>query len=454
MGPRRELCAAIFFGIAAALPGAAAQAQPVSGREYQELSPHRPVSTGERVEVIEFFDYGCPVCYEAQPCIARWLTRAGPGVALLRVPAVFTESSESFARTFYALGAMNEIARLHWPLYDNHHFDGKQLNEEKNITAWVAANGVERARFRAVEVDAVTAQIDVGEEGARQLRRQGRAELRGRRQVPHLGEDGGQHGDMVRGRLSRRARRQSGRSNAHRHLRRVLRDRRGAGALLRSSGNRIGLISRRRSTAPRKTCPIRSTSRTAASRGGEGLHARFGAPDLVIANAGISIGTSGEELDDVAKLRRVLDVNVVGLAATLAAFAPAMRKAGRGTLAGIASVAGFRGLAGATAPTAPRRPRRSPGWRACAPRLHGSGVSVVCICPGYIDTPMTQVNRYRMPFIMSADDGGAPHRARHRREPRRLAVIPWQMALVSVALRTMLPGWLYDRLAAARAAQA
>src|SRR5438105_576830 len=73
---------------------------------------------------------------------------------------------------------------------------------------------------------------------------------------------------------------------------------------------------------------------------------RFGAPDLVIANAGISIGTHGDDLRDVEKLRRVLDVNVTGLAATLAAFAPSMREAGRGTLAGISSVAGFRGLPG------------------------------------------------------------------------------------------------------------
>jgi len=77
--------------------------------------------------------------------------------------------------------------------------------------------------------------------------------------------------------------------------------------------------------------------------------------------------------------------------------------------------------------------------------LHGSGVSVVCICPGYIDTPMTQVNRFRMPFLLSADEA-ARRIARAIAGKRRLAVIPWQMALVSVALRAM-PGWLYDRIA-------
>src|SRR6267142_1517917 len=151
----------IVLGIAAAALCAAAQAQPASGRDYQELSPHHPVSTGERVEVIEFFYYGCPVCYEAQPHIAKWLMRAGPGVALLRVPAVFTESSESFARSFYTLGALNQIARLHWPLYDNHHFDGKQLNEEKNVADWVAGNGVDRGRFTELwKSDEIKAQIE------------------------------------------------------------------------------------------------------------------------------------------------------------------------------------------------------------------------------------------------------------------------------------------------------
>ncbi len=77
--------------------------------------------------------------------------------------------------------------------------------------------------------------------------------------------------------------------------------------------------------------------------------------------------------------------------------------------------------------------------------LYGSGVSVVCVCPGYIDTPMTRVNRFRMPFLISADDA-ARRIARAIAAKRRLAVIPWQMALVSVLLRTM-PGWLYDRLA-------
>jgi short-subunit dehydrogenase len=191
--------------------------------------------------------------------------------------------------------------------------------------------------------------------------------------------------------------------------------------------------------------PVDVTDAAALAEAAQDFVSRFGAPDLVIANAGISAGTSGEAMDDVAKLRRVLEVNVVGLAATLAAFAPAMRAAGRGTLAGIASVAGFRGLAGNGAYSGSKAAARI--WmESLRTELHGSGVSVVCICPGYIDTPMTRVNRFRMPFLISADDS-ARRIARAIAARRRVAVIPWRMALVSVMLR-ILPGWIYDRLAA------
>jgi hypothetical protein len=176
----------------------------------------------------------------------------------------------------------------------------------------------------------------------------------------------------------------------------------------------------------------------------EDFLARFGTPDLVIANAGISVGTRGEDIEDVAKLRRVLDVNVAGLAATLAAFAPAMRAAGSGTLCGIASVAGFRGLPGAGAYSSSKA--AAIAWlEAMRAELAGSGVAVVTICPGFIDTPMTKVNKYRLPFLLSAPDA-AQRFARAIDAKRRLAVIPWQMALSSLVLRA-LPGWLYDRMA-------
>jgi len=173
--------------------------------------------------------------------------------------------------------------------------------------------------------------------------------------------------------------------------------------------------------------------------------ARFGVPDIVIANAGISIGTSGDDIADSAKLHRVLQVNVVGMAASLAAFAPAMKKSGCGTLVGISSVAGFRGLPGSGAYSASKAAATT--WlESLRVELAPSGVAVVTICPGFIDTPLTKVNRYRMPFLMSSEEA-ARRFARAIEAKRRVAVIPWQMAIVGALLRA-LPAWAYDRLMA------
>jgi short-subunit dehydrogenase len=203
-----------------------------------------------------------------------------------------------------------------------------------------------------------------------------------------------------------------------------------------AQGATLGLISRRHG--------VDVTDEAAMAAAAQDFIRRHGVPDLVIANAGIATGTEGADLRDVAKLRKLLEVNVTGLAATFAAFAPAMREAGRGTLAGIASVAGFRGLAGNGAYSASKSAAIT--WmESLRAELYGSGVSVVCVCPGYIDTPMTRVNRFRMPFLLTADEA-ARRIARAIAARRRLAVIPWQMALVSVLLRA-LPGWLYDRIA-------
>jgi len=219
-------------------------------------------------------------------------------------------------------------------------------------------------------------------------------------------------------------------------------------------GTVIGLVARRREPmqALASSLPGRFeiyaldvADGAAMERAAREFCSRHGAPDLVIANAGVSIGTHGDDPADVEKLRRVLEINVVGLAATLAAFAPAMRAERRGTLCGIASVAGFRGLPGAGAYSASKA--AAIAWlEALRVELVGSGVSVVTVCPGYIDTPMTRVNRYRMPFLLPAGEA-ARRIAGAIAARRRLVVIPWQMALVSVLLR-LAPPWLYDRFAA------
>jgi short-subunit dehydrogenase len=171
--------------------------------------------------------------------------------------------------------------------------------------------------------------------------------------------------------------------------------------------------------------------------------ARRGLPDLVIANAGISVGTSGEETDDVAVLEKILATNVVGLAATLTPFVGPMREARRGTLAGIASVAGFRGMPGSGAYCASKSAAIT--WlESLRLETRGSGVRVVTVCPGYIATPMTAVNRYRMPFLLSAEEGAA-RIARGIASGRSSIVVPWQMRAAMLLIRPA-PNWLFDRL--------
>ncbi|HTO50041.1 MAG TPA: SDR family oxidoreductase [Burkholderiales bacterium] len=173
--------------------------------------------------------------------------------------------------------------------------------------------------------------------------------------------------------------------------------------------------------------------------------ARHGVPDIVIANAAVSVGTLGSEPEDLPVLERILRTNVVGLAATLTPFVAPMRERKGGILTGIASIAGFRGLPGSGAYSASKA--AAIAWlESLRVELAGSGVAVVTVCPGFIDTPMTRVNRYRMPFLLGADEA-ARRIARAIDARRAFVVVPWQMALAGRLWRA-LPNWLYDALAA------
>ncbi len=168
-----------------------------------------------------------------------------------------------------------------------------------------------------------------------------------------------------------------------------------------------------------------------------------GCPDVVIANAGVSVGTLTEYAEDVDAFQQVMDVNVLGMVKTFQPFIAAMRAAQRGTLAGIASVAGFRGLPGAGAYSASKAAAIT-YLESLRVELRGSGIKVVTICPGYIKTPMTDINPYPMPFILDADEA-AKLIARVIERQATHAVIPWQMGVVGAVLK-LLPNCVYDRL--------
>lgn len=171
--------------------------------------------------------------------------------------------------------------------------------------------------------------------------------------------------------------------------------------------------------------------------------ARFGAPDIVIAAAGISVGTLTEHAADLKTFQAVMDINVVGMVATFQPFVAAMRNARNGVLAGIASVAGIRGLPGGAAYSASKAAAIC-YLESLRVELFNSGVAVTTISPGYIVTPMTAVNPYPMPFILPAAVAAAKIAAAIARR-RRYVTLPWQMALVAWVL-DRLPRALYDRL--------
>lgn len=171
--------------------------------------------------------------------------------------------------------------------------------------------------------------------------------------------------------------------------------------------------------------------------------ARVGVPDVVIANAGVSVGTLTEYAEDGEAFQQVMDINVLGMVKTFQPFVAAMREASRGTLVGIASVAGFRGLPGAGAYSASKSAAIT-YLESLRVELRGSGIKVVTICPGYVKTAMTEVNPYPMPFILEPSEA-ARRIVRAIARQTAFAVIPWQMGAVGWLLKH-LPNALYDRL--------
>ena len=217
------------------------------------------------------------------------------------------------------------------------------------------------------------------------------------------------------------------------------------GAVVGAVARRAGLLQSLSEKFPHQVYCYALDVRNAAAMqaAAQDFIARAGVPDIVIANAGVSVGTLTEYAEDIDSFLQVMDINVLGVVKTFQPFLPAMRESGRGSLVGIASVAGFRGLPGAGAYSASKAALIS-YLESLRVELHGSGVRVATICPGYIETPMTAVNPYTMPFILPADEA-ARRIARAIACGKPFAVVPWQMGLAGLLLRH-LPAWLYDFL--------
>jgi thiol:disulfide interchange protein DsbA len=147
---RRRLLKAGGAALALAYFPAAFAQQPRArpNLEYFEIAP-QPVPPGGRIEVIEFFWYGCPYCYQLEPFLEGWLKRKPPDVDFRRAPAVFRQSWIAHARLFHILDSLGELDRLHPAVYRAIHVDGQKLVDAEDTAEWAARNGIERSRFIA-----------------------------------------------------------------------------------------------------------------------------------------------------------------------------------------------------------------------------------------------------------------------------------------------------------------
>ncbi|MFH2135273.1 MAG: thiol:disulfide interchange protein DsbA/DsbL [Pseudomonadota bacterium] len=125
------------------------QAEVMAGRDYKVLKPAQPTSSGSKVEVLEFFFYGCSHCFHLHGPLSNWEKTMPKDVDLQFVPVIFRDSWEPMARTFYALEALGEREKLHDDLFQAWNVFGTDLSDQAKISDFVAKRGVDRAKFDA-----------------------------------------------------------------------------------------------------------------------------------------------------------------------------------------------------------------------------------------------------------------------------------------------------------------
>ena len=225
----------------------------------------------------------------------------------------------------------------------------------------------------------------------------------------------------------------------------------------RGAGVTLGLFARRESELARVAASLAPATAAiyagdvrdddALRRAAADFVTRFGLPDVVIASAGISRGTLTTHREDLPAFRSVFDTNVIGTIATFQPFVNPMLAARRGALVGVASVGSFRGLPGAGAYCGSKAAVVN-YLESLRIELRGSGVAVVTLCPGFIDTPLTRGNPYPMPFLTQSDVA-ARKMLRAIAQRRAFYVVPWQMGWVGALMR-LTPRPIFDRVLAKR----
>lgn len=132
------------------IAGVALAAAPILHKDYRPVIPPQPTETGNKIEVIEFFFYGCSHCYDLEPYLKKWLSSAPKDVAFRRVPAVFRDDWIPLTKTFYTLEALGELNRLNEAVFEAIHVKHINLSDEQTLLEWMAQHGVDRKKFADV----------------------------------------------------------------------------------------------------------------------------------------------------------------------------------------------------------------------------------------------------------------------------------------------------------------
>ena len=139
----KKLLAAVALVLTASLALAQGQYQ------FTELKPAQPVETeGKKIEVVEFFWYGCIHCYNLEPYLESWLKKLPPDTQFRRIPAIFNQRWGHDATIYYALEALGLVDKLHRPLFDAIHRDRLNTTDEKQFSEWLQKHGVDAAKFK------------------------------------------------------------------------------------------------------------------------------------------------------------------------------------------------------------------------------------------------------------------------------------------------------------------
>lgn len=135
------------FVILALLCYVQAYAEPVEGKDYTVINPAQPTSSGNKIEVLEFFFYGCSHCFNIHPLISAWEKKIPKDVQLTYVPTIFNDGMESMARTYYALETLGKLDTLHDELFNAWNVQKLDLRENNKAINFVAQQGIDRKKF-------------------------------------------------------------------------------------------------------------------------------------------------------------------------------------------------------------------------------------------------------------------------------------------------------------------